>query len=285
MDKRIVLLASASLLALTLTGCITDPAQPPPPAAPHVDYSMAVAGQSWSVVLDGSSIGQLTYAGQTLGRDVSAGGHSFYVRDAAHGGTSQSFPFSISNGQKLTYTLGTGNTAINWNYDQALSVSNIRISLLNNNTVVRMSADFNATGYSQRTFEIGGYWLSYSNGSYIYVSPPSGYTFNTPGGYVGHVFYTTPSSNSPYTCTPYFDVSASAFPVRTAGTHYYGMFKVYSGTSVNSVNAAAISQAGPASTIWVSFSLSPSGGAGEAVVRQADGSTTTQPVAVDVREP
>jgi hypothetical protein len=245
---------------------------------------MGMGGQNWSVVLDGSYVGSLSYAGQTLGRDLSAGAHSFYIRDDAHGATSQAITFSIAAGQKLSYTLGTGSGILSWTYDKTVNLSNLRIQLLAGNTVVRLTTDLTVSGYGGRAFEVGGYWLSLNAGTYYFVPPVQGFQFNTPGNYIGHMFYATAPNNAAYTFSPSFDVSASAYPGKSSGTHYYGMFEVYAGTQVASVNASNLTRIGPLATVWITYSAT-SPGAGEAIVKRADGTTVTLPVAVDIREP
>ena len=116
MSKRFTYLAVVCLLVFALgSACQRNPTVPSlTEGATQVWFRMDVSGLDYTVFLDGHEIGRLNSKDETTYRDVSPGGHRFYVHDNTYNRTSYDVDFDISLGQMLVWTFGSGNLSLHW---------------------------------------------------------------------------------------------------------------------------------------------------------------------------
>jgi len=231
----------------TLTSCAPKP---------HIIFVMAASTYDLTVNLDGRDIGRLTTKDQKIEKDVSEGGHSFYLHDNSISARSQDIPFRVGRGDILTYTLGNGDIPLQWTFEDNVRLSGLRSAILSGGATVRLTVDLDISGYSGRSFAVGGFWLSQSGSTYPFVVPASACVFNPPGGFMGKLFQVKCTSDVAARYQPSFDVTATCFPIRSNGKRYYGMFRLYSAATVGDVNAPNLAQIGPPETsVFISFPL------------------------------
>ena len=131
-----------------------------------------------------------------------------------------------------------------------VTLSDMTWTANNQTQTVTLTVDAAFRNYANQPRVLGLFWVRSSGSNYVFQT--SGCSTNAPAQTLGHLRVLSPASSD----ETFNDVGAtcaySCFPVRTAGTTYYGYAVVYDRTSIGAVTSVvdpSLAQIGPPSLV------------------------------------